>query len=1348
MGLKLKRLLAILIACSAIIGMCATPIYAQESEISAECAVNVGIYRISGKGNSDYINVVVMPADDSVDDLTTQKLNQSDYISFSIKNNADGFEKSFAMPQDFADGEYKSVIWDGAEKLELYFMIGSDAYKNALISEKIKSDMLDEVIKRYGYQYGIDNKEYEELKQSVKSAVGEELAKNEINDFAAQYKASVLKVSFEQLENTQEVYNVLVMLETDFTDYNSIGNDEQQAVLRKLLKNLPDTQERLKSLAEQYSRESRQQQNATPRPNGSSGGRGQSLGFSPGSSIAAVTGATPEPTNSQAPSSQQLSDISEHWAKDNITELFKMGVVSGSDDGKFYPENNITRAEFSKMFAGVIGIRINSDIPQRFSDTDPSAWYYGYVMSLCQQGIMTGYTDDAFGPNNNITRQEMTAAIYRFLEKSGIAMDDEAEFSDIDEVSEYARTAVLKLGGADIISGYDGKFNPIANLTRAEAATVMLRTYKKLESSNVSYTSDRNNDAAEEEGSVNRQTLLVTTEMTKQEARIAEAEQLIAKLLERPLRGVTRAGFISDVYDLAKHIEVTPTEQYFTDLPLSREETASVQAAADMGFIARGKEFCPDDIITGYDAIRAIVCALGYKEYAEAAGGWPIGYIRAAEAAELLDNVSNSAATAGELDEDSAKLMLLNMLQSRVIMPNDGAGRKIELVVGEKTLLERVYGIYASTGIVKETNLNSLRRTGISKQSNIIVGDENYMADEDDDYMPYLGYNVNAYHTEDNELFMLSKTEKNKTVTFPVDGTRMQDNLTVIYEDENDKCSYKYNLSNDYFFLYNGALSTRVPEQVLNETTEGTVEILDSDRDGKYDVVTINKPEYVVVDSISKINRLIYDKNSSKNVIDVFDDEVIFRVKGRNGNIRFLDISADETYEIYATEDKKLISLKLMSTMLAGNASGRESNKITVNGTEYKTTEYFNKYYSDILKLGKDYSFIISSDNRIIGFSQTSNDMQLGYITYVGWEEGREDESLIINIFTQNNKFESYIANNKIKADGESVKVRELYNKLSYGGAVNDQLVYYKTDDNGKITALDLAQVSDGKAIGEKKKEGDSLTKYKFSASSFLYRSTGELMYPSFNVSGSIVFIVPNDINDKDVFRVTNSSFFSDAKSYSNVTAYNLSQSGSAEVVVVRSDSSVPKFSASSSSFVIEEVRDVLNEDDEIVKQISGWADKEYKSYLIDSKISTYKASGEELGFGDVIRFYADGDVIKALVCDFDANEAVFARNNVADASDMNGGYKEFMYQFGEAYYVGDGYIYIGGGADGNDLSTSALRNFSANTTNVAVIDMQENTVRTGTLSDIKTYKNFGSGDIVLIRQRNLLTMAIYVYVR
>ena len=1321
MKLVFKKLLAIIVAASCITGMCSVPAFAQNGEFSAECTVIGREFNISGTGKSRYINAIIMPANDDVDGVTVQKLNDPQYISFSMKN-VEGFDKSFVLPAEFTDGEYKAVLWDGTDKIEIYFILGSDDFKNSIINSKIDNGELDAIIEKYGHQYGIDSEHYEGLKPSVKSAVSERLASGTITDFATQYKEIIIEETFKRIETAEEVYDVLVLLETDFTYYNQLDENSQLEVLLKLLKNLPDEIDKLKSFAEKYSLDAYEED-----PN-SEGSGTRPIGPEPGNSVVIQPGAKPDAPSS-LPSSKTLGDISEHWAKDSITQLFKLGIVSGSSDGNFYPEKNITRAEFAIMIAGVTGIAPDFAATPKFSDVEKGSWYFGYVMPVYQQGIMMGCAEDMFGPGNNITRQEMAAAIYRLLDTKGIEMNDEASFDDIDRADEYARTAILKLGGAEIILGSDGNFRPDDNLTRAEASTVMLKIYNIL-------NEVTKNDLEE------NQTFNPTTKFTRKEARIAEAEQLIPKLLNRSQRGVTRAGFISDVFDLANNVEVKANVQYFKDLPQSREETASVQAAVDAGLISKVEEFRPDDKISGYDAICVMVCALGYKEYGDLAG-----YMKVADSLELLNNVSGFSMT-DPLDEETAKLMLLNMLQSRMSVKkaysSDG---KFELAIGEETMLEKVYGIYISTGIVKETNLNSLERTGIHRQEKVIIGNENYTAYADDDYISYLGYHVNAYHTEDNELVMVAKTERNKTLSLSLDGSNMSENLVIRYTGDDNEKAYKYKLSENYSFLYNSALSAKAPKQVINETNDGILEVIDNNDDGYYDVVAVKKPEYVIVENVSKLNRQIYDKNSSENIIDVCDEEVVFHFEGRSGDIRLLDIERDEIYEVYASEDNLLIEMKLMSTILAGRPSSRGTDVITINGEKYKPTEYFNEFYDNQLDLGKNYSFTVSSSGKLICFAKSGSDMQPGYIVNAYSET--DEAEMSIKIFTQNNKFETYnIKKERIKIDGTLTDVTDVYSMLKPEGTINDQFVYYSLDEDGNLTAIDFSQIREGNVIGEEKKENDSLTEYRFNVSTFLYRSTGALMYPKFNVSDSLVFVVPYDINDKDVFRVTNNSFFTDNTSYSNIKAYNLSQNGCAEVVVVRSENAVPRLSSSKGSLVVESVNYTLNEYGDAMKEVTGWVDTKYVSYYIDESISTCKASGEELAFGDIIRFEADGDVIKIMVCDFDANENVFARNDVSDASEMNGGYKNFMYQFGEVYYIGDGYIYIGGGEDGTDLSPSQLRNFATNTTNIAIINMEDRTVRTGKDSDIKSYKNSSKGDFVVIRQRNLLTMAIYVYVR
>ncbi|MFA6529082.1 MAG: S-layer homology domain-containing protein [Candidatus Gracilibacteria bacterium] len=100
-----------------------------------------------------------------------------------------------------------------------------------------------------------------------------------------------------------------------------------------------------------------------------------------------------------------FSDISGHWGEDYITELAGQGVVGGYSDGTFGPNNYITRAEITKIALGAFEYEIGS-YENKFSDVEAGAWYEDYITSAYEEGILSGYTDGTFKPGNYINRAE------------------------------------------------------------------------------------------------------------------------------------------------------------------------------------------------------------------------------------------------------------------------------------------------------------------------------------------------------------------------------------------------------------------------------------------------------------------------------------------------------------------------------------------------------------------------------------------------------------------------------------------------------------------------------------------------------------------------------------------------------------------------------------------------------------------------------------------------------------------------------------------------------------------------------------------------------------------------------
>lgn len=114
--------------------------------------------------------------------------------------------------------------------------------------------------------------------------------------------------------------------------------------------------------------------------------------------------------------SSKFSDISSHWANKNIMLAKQIGVVGGYPDGAFKPDNNITRAEICSILVGANLLELpTSIVNHKFKDLENSFWGYYKIQYLISLGLLEGYNDDTFKPNKNATRAEAAVIIDRLM---------------------------------------------------------------------------------------------------------------------------------------------------------------------------------------------------------------------------------------------------------------------------------------------------------------------------------------------------------------------------------------------------------------------------------------------------------------------------------------------------------------------------------------------------------------------------------------------------------------------------------------------------------------------------------------------------------------------------------------------------------------------------------------------------------------------------------------------------------------------------------------------------------------------------------------------------------------------
>ncbi|MFS0724783.1 carbohydrate binding domain-containing protein [Paenibacillus sp. 1P07SE] len=184
------------------------------------------------------------------------------------------------------------------------------------------------------------------------------------------------------------------------------------------------------------------------------------------------------PTGYAAAESMQVpGDWQDHWAQGEIGRWLSDGLLEGYPDGSFRPQQPLTRAEFAVILTRLFGLRATEESGS-FSDIKSGAWHAGAVGALTRAGFADGYPDGSFRPSQQVNRQEAAVLLHRAfrLQEEAEAAAQTQPYADQAEIGSFAAVAVHELGARGILLGYpDGSFRPQQPLTRAGAAAMLHR---------------------------------------------------------------------------------------------------------------------------------------------------------------------------------------------------------------------------------------------------------------------------------------------------------------------------------------------------------------------------------------------------------------------------------------------------------------------------------------------------------------------------------------------------------------------------------------------------------------------------------------------------------------------------------------------------------------------------------------------------------------------------------------------------------------------------------------------------------------------------------------------------------
>ncbi|MCR4429041.1 MAG: S-layer homology domain-containing protein [Caldiserica bacterium] len=168
-------------------------------------------------------------------------------------------------------------------------------------------------------------------------------------------------------------------------------------------------------------------------------------------------------------------DIKNHWARKEIGFLVSQGTLSGYPDGTFLPDNTITRAELAKILSVSFDIKMVKEGGASFKDVDPNFWATPYIERLYKGGIIQGYPDGTFRPQDPVKRSELASMIARMLHWTLVPQNFPPTFLDLSPnhwAFQYIETGTWQ----GVWDGYpDGNFLPEKGATRAEISVLISR---------------------------------------------------------------------------------------------------------------------------------------------------------------------------------------------------------------------------------------------------------------------------------------------------------------------------------------------------------------------------------------------------------------------------------------------------------------------------------------------------------------------------------------------------------------------------------------------------------------------------------------------------------------------------------------------------------------------------------------------------------------------------------------------------------------------------------------------------------------------------------------------------------
>jgi len=332
----------------------------------------------------------------------------------------------------------------------------------------------------------------------------------------------------------------------------------------------------------------------------------------------------PWPRQSHPPAPETapaFADTTTHWANSYISALAQRRLVKGFEDGRFRPDQAVTRAQFAALVATSFPQRPQVSAAPPFTDVPATHWATSAIRQICQQGFMGGYPDHTFRPDAVITRVQGIVAVVNGLALAAGPSSLLATYQDRAQIPSYGTSAVAAATQQQLVINHPDadRLRPLAPLTRAELAALVYQGLVALDQAPALTTSAQTATAASLQpitfaDVANHWGAPFIGGLTQRQLMRGFADGSF-----RPEAPITRAEFASLIGAAFQPSPRRPAVR-FSDVSPSLWAAAAIEVAYQGGFLSGFPDgsFAPDHSLLRVQTWVALVSGLGLDTQATA----------------------------------------------------------------------------------------------------------------------------------------------------------------------------------------------------------------------------------------------------------------------------------------------------------------------------------------------------------------------------------------------------------------------------------------------------------------------------------------------------------------------------------------------------------------------------------------------------------------------------------------------------------------------------------------------------------------------------------------------------------